>query len=779
MAKVEIIAKLKQKNDADFKIADAKDIEMEDGSDLQSTIDNIKKNGTNIDTEKYATKEELETKANKEHTHDYNDITNAPEIPSIEGLATEDYVDTAIANAQLSGGEIDTSNFATKEDLNAKVDKKLGYSLVSDSEINRLSSINNYDDTEIKNELNNKSDLGHTHSYKELSDKPTIPSIEGLATEDYVKNEIANAQLSSGEVDLSGYATKEELSVKADKIHTHTIADVDNLQATLNNKSDLGHTHSYNDITNTPEIPSIEGLATKEELNNKVDKLEGHSLISDSEIIRLSKVDNYDDTELRNKLNNKSDKGHRHDYSEITNPPAIPSIEGLATEDYVKNEIANAQLSQGEVDLSGYATKNDLDTKVDKINGYSLVSDIEITRLSGLHNYDDTELRNKLNNKSDKGHRHDYSEISNTPTIPSIEGLATEIYVDTKIAEAQLSGGEIDLSGYVTKDELNNKADKTELHSHNNKNILDGITQDKISSWDNKSDFSGKYEDLENPPTIPTVDVNKNYVDTQLNKKVDKKNGYSLISNTEIQRLANVDNYDDSEIKNTLESKANKTELHSHNNKTVLDGITSTKIQEWNNKSDFSGKYEDLENPPTIPSLDGYATQTYVKNEIANAQLGSGQEVDLSGYATKDDLNNKADKTELHSHNNKEVLDSITRAKINSWDNKSEFSGDYNDLSNPPTIPVVDSVLSSTSTNAIQNKVVKSALDNKSNTGHKHSYSELTDTPTIPTMPTIDSTLSSTSTNPIQNKVVKSALDGKANSSHTHSISNIAYTMCM
>ena len=97
MAKVEIIAKLKQKNDADFKIADAKDIEMEDGSDLQSTIDNIKKNGTNIDTEKYATKEELETKADKEHTHDYNDITNAPEIPSIEGLATEDYVDTAIA----------------------------------------------------------------------------------------------------------------------------------------------------------------------------------------------------------------------------------------------------------------------------------------------------------------------------------------------------------------------------------------------------------------------------------------------------------------------------------------------------------------------------------------------------------------------------------------------------------------------------------------------------------------------------------------------------------
>lgn len=38
---------------------------------------------------------------------------------------------------------------------------------------------------------------------------------------------------------------------------------------------------------------------------------------------------------------------------------------------------------------------------------------------------------------------------------------------------------------------------------------------------------------------------------------------------------------------------------------------------------------------------------------------------------------------------------------------------------------------------------------------------------------TVDSSLSSSSTNPVQNKVVNSALNGKANSSHSHSISNI------
>ena len=38
---------------------------------------------------------------------------------------------------------------------------------------------------------------------------------------------------------------------------------------------------------------------------------------------------------------------------------------------------------------------------------------------------------------------------------------------------------------------------------------------------------------------------------------------------------------------------------------------------------------------------------------------------------------------------------------------------------------------------------------------------------------TIDSALSSSSTNPVQNKVIKSALDNKASSSHTHTESQI------
>jgi hypothetical protein len=45
------------------------------------------------------------------------------------------------------------------------------------------------------------------------------------------------------------------------------------------------------------------------------------------------------------------------------------------------------------------------------------------------------------------------------------------------------------------------------------------------------------------------------------------------------------------------------------------------------------------------------------------------------------------------------------------------------------------------------------------------SYNDLTNKPTIPVAVTVDTTLSSTSTNPVQNKVVKTALDDKANKS--------------
>lgn len=48
---------------------------------------------------------------------------------------------------------------------------------------------------------------------------------------------------------------------------------------------------------------------------------------------------------------------------------------------------------------------------------------------------------------------------------------------------------------------------------------------------------------------------------------------------------------------------------HVHENIEVLNNITNDKITEWNNKSNFSGNYEDLINKPDIPSVEGLAKE--------------------------------------------------------------------------------------------------------------------------------------------------------------------------
>ena len=53
----------------------------------------------------------------------------------------------------------------------------------------------------------------------------------------------------------------------------------------------------------------------------------------------------------------------------------------------------------------------------------------------------------------------DLSDYALKTDIPSIEGLASEAYVNEQITEAQLGGGEVDLSNYITQEELNEYTD--------------------------------------------------------------------------------------------------------------------------------------------------------------------------------------------------------------------------------------------------------------------------------------------------------------------------------
>ncbi|EAX76710.1 hypothetical protein TVAG_349830, partial [Trichomonas vaginalis G3] len=93
---------------------------------------------------------------------------------------------------------------------------------------------------------------------------------------------------------------QETLNRKSAVGHTHTIANITNLQETLNRKSAVGHTHSISEITDLQET-----------LNRKSAVGHTHSI---SEI-----------TDLNVSLEKKADKNHTHDFFTTV---AIESIEG-------------------------------------------------------------------------------------------------------------------------------------------------------------------------------------------------------------------------------------------------------------------------------------------------------------------------------------------------------------------------------------------------------------------------------------------------------------------
>ena len=165
-------------------------------------------------------------------------FTQSEGLITLTGIATENFVTTKISEAQLSGGtgSVDLSTYATKEELNNKADKTAiptkNSQLTNDSGF--LTSIPSeyITDSEMSSALSTKANTSD------------IPSLNGYATETFVTNKIAEAALSGGEVDLSGYATKDELNAKADATHTHT------------EYASIDHVHNYNDLTNKPTIPS-------------------------------------------------------------------------------------------------------------------------------------------------------------------------------------------------------------------------------------------------------------------------------------------------------------------------------------------------------------------------------------------------------------------------------------------------------------------------------------------------------------------------------------------
>ena len=208
-----------------------------------------------IDISQYATKDELSSAVSSIDLSGYalkgeipslDGYAKTTDIPSVEGLATKSYVDENIAKVATSG-DIDLSNYVTKDTVYTKAQTDALIPSVP-SKVSQLENDSNYlssipeeyvTDTELnaKGYLTEHQDLS---AYALKTEIPTVPSLDGYATTEYVNNAIANVPTT----DLSNYYTKAE---------TYSKTEVDTLVANSGGSSSGGGTTEPTTPTPTPE----------------------------------------------------------------------------------------------------------------------------------------------------------------------------------------------------------------------------------------------------------------------------------------------------------------------------------------------------------------------------------------------------------------------------------------------------------------------------------------------------------------------------------------------
>ena len=167
--------------------------------------------------------------------------------------------------------------------------------------------------------------------------------------------------------------------------------------------------------------------------------------------------------------------------------------------DYVTKEELQAKLDalHINIDLSAYATKEELNTAINSIDLSSYAKKTDIPDVSGYLTEIPEEYvtETELNAKGYLTQHQDLSAYALKTEIPSIDGLATTEYVDNAIANVP-SGGTVDLTNYYTKAETNALIPSTEglaTEEYVN-NAVSNIPTTDLTNYYTKSETYSKTE---------------------------------------------------------------------------------------------------------------------------------------------------------------------------------------------------------------------------------------------------------------------------------------------
>lgn len=365
-------------------------------------------NGLIPDISQKADRSEIPTKVSQ-LLNDSKYLTEVPEeyVTNKEleakGYLTEEVEPLFAASAARSINQSDITNW------NGKVDKQTGMGLSEQSftlaEKAKLAGLTNYSDTAIRQSITNleakvetKANKSEIPDISNKADRSEIPTrVSQLENDARYITSIPDDLVTEEELQSKGYLTEfiesdptvpewakqptkptytlEELGAEAMGSAANAILEANNYTDQRLNVLLEGADPSYN---------------TFKELG---DAILQHNL----SITSINESIN----NLNTSLDAKADKSElfSKDYNDLINTPEIPSIEGLASQEWVRQQIEGIPAP----DLSSYALKSeipDVSIYVEKVAGMGLSSNDftynEKRKLETLNNYDDSEIQNKV-----------------------------------------------------------------------------------------------------------------------------------------------------------------------------------------------------------------------------------------------------------------------------------------------------------------------------------------------------------------------------------------------